>query len=256
MAKSQSALEKALLVLETLVGEGQPMASSSLAAHTGLPKATVHRILQQLHGLGLVQRSPRRDHFVVGSRLWDLSAASLAARFAVTPAHAIMEALVAEIRESCNIGILEGGSVRYIDRVECDWPLRLQLQPDDILPAHCVAIGKLLLAAQPLPARQAYLTNATLDRFTPRTITDPTKLGAELERIAVQGYAVNDQEYFELLIGLAVPIRSARGDVIAGLAVHGPLPRMTLERLPALLPVLQKAADKLSACFAGQVAAS
>ncbi|HMM35717.1 MAG TPA: IclR family transcriptional regulator C-terminal domain-containing protein, partial [Thermoanaerobaculia bacterium] len=82
-----------------------------------------------------------------------------------------------------------------LDRVEADWPLRLNLPVGSTVPPHCSASGKLLLASLPAAEREALVAEMPLTRFTQRTITDRSLLARELDRIADAGYAVDDEEY-------------------------------------------------------------
>src|SRR3546814_10882606 len=89
-----------------------------------MPKQTVHRVLQQLEEAGTVQRSVRRDSFVLGGRMRDLALSTLQAAAATLPIRAELERLASEVGESVNLGILNGYSVRYLERVEYAWRLR------------------------------------------------------------------------------------------------------------------------------------
>ena len=134
--------------------------------------------------------------------------------------------MVARIGETCNVGVLDDRDVICLDRVECDWPLRLQLQPGSRLPAHWSAIGKLLLAYMAPKARRRLLGRAPLESYTPHTVTDPHRLEEQMESIREQAVSIDDQEYLLGLCGSAVPIRDSGDRVVAALAVQGPQARM------------------------------
>ena len=246
---SGSTLERAIALLERVARAGRPVSLAVLTEELDLPKTTVHRVLQQMEERGLVRRDMGRDRYVVGARLSRLAFDALKASFFATPGHAILEELVNELGETCNIGVLEGRSVVYIDRVECNWPLRLQEQSVTHRPAHCTAIGKLLLAYRPARARQAFSQRGPLQRFTETTITEPEALEAEFKRIRAQGHAINDQEYQLGLIGIAVPVTDADGEVTAGLALHAPIARLPAERGIAMLDRLRRAADDIARAY-------
>ncbi|CAN5614111.1 IclR family transcriptional regulator [soil metagenome] len=254
MPKASSAIEKALAIAETLAGERQPVALARLAEITGLPKQTVHRALQQLEEAKAVQRSHRSDGYILGQRMRMLAFSTIRSAAGTLPVRAVLETLANEVGESANLGVLSGRKVRYIERVEYAWPLRFTISPDDELPAHAVAIGKLLLANLPEPERSRLLAAARFERCTERTITDPAALARELDRIVRDGHSRNDQEYHSGLVGVGVPVLDRRGDVIAGLAIHGVIPRTSLDRLAEHLPRMRKAAaaiaDLLEAAYA------
>ncbi|MFQ5774327.1 MAG: IclR family transcriptional regulator [Kiloniellaceae bacterium] len=244
-AQKSSALEKAVTILEAVVGEARPLGLPDLTAQVGLPKQTVHRVVRQLEANGLLRRDAARDRYAIGPRMNRLALDTLYASCQAAPTRAILQELVATIGETCNVGMLDGHEVVYIDRVECDWPLRVRLQAGSRVPVHCTAIGKLLLAHLPRKARRRWLAAAALPRYTDNTITDPGQFETELARILAQGYSTNDEEFALGLIAVAVPIRERGGRVLAALAVHAPTPRLSVEAACAHLPTLRAAAQRL-----------
>jgi len=240
-----SALTKGMAVLDLVAGARRPIGLVELTERLGLPKPTVHRIVRQLEDEGLLRREPLRDRYGVGPRLCRLSVSALQASVGGGAVHAILEEVVDLIGETCNLGMLDRSEVVYADRVECNWPLRLQLQPNSRLPVHATANGKLLLAFLPEASRRRILANVELTEFTPNTITATDRLEAEFARIRERDYSVNDQEFHLGLIGLAVPVRDSSGRVLAGLAVHAPLPRLDVESALRHLPALRDAAARI-----------
>ncbi len=244
-----SALFKALAVLEAVLAQKRPIGLPDIAAEVDLPRQTVHRVLQQLEANGLLRRDLSRDRFLVGPAMTRLGLAALDAAAHSGPSRLILQGLVDELGETCNVGVLEGREVIYIDRVECDWPLRVQLQAGSRVPAHCTSIGKLLLAHLARGVRQRLLRAAPLPRYTERTLADPEVLEDQFARIRRQGYSTNDQEYSVGMIGIAVPIFDAAGKPVAALAVHAPVVRLSLEAGLAHLPRLHATAEKLAQAF-------
>lgn len=244
-----SALSKSMAVLDLVAAEGRPLGLVEVTERLGLSKPTVHRIMRQLEDEGLLQREPLRDRYGVGPRLCTLSVNALASAVQGGAVHAILAELVAKISETCNIGILDRTQVVYVDRVECDWPLRLQLSPNSRVPAHCTANGKLLLAFLDGRTREKLIASLALKRFTDNTITDSGRLEEQCQAIRRDDYAINDQEFHLGLIGLAVPIRDGEGRAIAGLAMHSPLPRLDIAGLRDHLPVLREAADRMESAL-------
>ena len=239
-----SALKKSLAVLEMLVSETQPLSGSNIASRLGLSRQAVSRLLRQLEDLALIRRLPD-NLFTVGPRTNKLAIDIIHATHISADVRAILQNVVTLVGETCNIGMLDGYELVYIDRVECNWPLRVQLRPGSRVEAYCTAIGKLLLAHLPSRRRERLLSVMPLERRTANTITDRGALSKHLKEIRDQGYSINDQEDSMGLIAIAVPIRNPSGKVIAGLAVHGPEMRMSLEKAKGYLGDLRAAADQL-----------
>lgn len=245
-ADRRSALDKALVVLEAVVARARPVGLPDLSAELGLPRQTVHRILQQLADNGLLIRDPSRERYAIGPRLSSLALGALSSANQGAPVRAILTDLVAEIGETCNVGVLDGLDFVYLDRVECSWSLRVHLAPGSRVPAYCTSGGKMLLAHLDPELRAGLLRSRKLEAFTAATMTSPQILEAELEQIRTRGYSMNDEEYTVGIVGAAVPIVDASGRALAALAIHGPSPRLSTAKARSHLPALQSAAAKLA----------
>lgn len=241
-----SALEKSVGILEALGEQVRALSVSELAELTAMPKQTVHRIVRQLEELNLVTREAGADRYVFGARLRQLGVAALSAPRQSLATRQILTELVDEIGETCNIGVLDGEEVLYVDRVECHWPLRVQLRPGSRVPSHCTAIGKLLLAHLPSAQRRQLLPQLELTAFTRNTLVTVPELESALTDIRGQGYAINQEEDSLGLNAMAVPVRDASGKVLAGLAVHAPTARLPLAEMLERRQLLESAARKVA----------
>jgi IclR family transcriptional regulator, acetate operon repressor len=239
-----TALKKTLAVLELFAAENRPMTASMVAAQLGMSRQAAGRLLHQLEDLGLILRLPE-DFYILGPRANKLALDIIRTSHISASVRAILQEVVARVGETSNVGMLDGYDLVYIDRVECNWPLRVQLRPGSRVPSHCTAIGKLLLAHLPSRRRERLISVMPLDRFTEHTITDPRELSDHFRQIREQGYSINNQEDSVGLIALAVPVRNSENKVFAGLAIHGPEVRMSIEDAREHLGLLQKAANQL-----------
>lgn len=246
---TNSAIQKALAVLECVTRDVRPLGVVDIADEIDLPRQTVHRVIKQLEEMNLLTRDPVRDRYSAGERLRQLALSTISSSRGTRSTHALLVQLVEEINETCNIGMLDGNEVIYIDRAECDWPLRVQLKAGSHVPAHCTAIGKLLLAHMPNDQREQIISTMEFRKFTKYTITDPVHFTSQLDQIAAQGYSINNQEDAIGLIAMAVPVRDPQGDVVAGLAVHAPEPRFPISRAIECLPTFKNTADRIGAAL-------
>ncbi len=246
-ADSAGAVPKALRVLEAVAERRHPLSLAEIAAALDLTQPTAHRIVAALERLGFVAREPGRRRIVGGRRLITLGLNALESAARSGAGHAVLATLARKTGESCNLGVMEGGSVVYVDRVESHWPLGLRFEPGSRVPLHCTAIGKLLLSELPGDAVDAQLANGLLTRYTETTITDRRRLARELARVREHGYATDNQEFMSGVVCIAVPVRGPRrGQVCAGLAISAAEARLTLAGVKRFLPELREAAEKLS----------
>lgn len=236
-----------IALLETIASRDQLHSLQGLVEATGWPKPTLHRMLQQLEGAGLLQREGDGRHYGTGVRLRQLAENLLLNSSLHGARHLVLRRLVDELGESCNITTLSGGEVMYLDRVETAAPLRFYLHPGSRVPAHCSASGKLFLAQMTPTQRQRLLQAAPLQAYTPRTLTELDALEAEFKRIKREGHAVDDEEFLPGLRCVAVPV-PAHGRAVRStlcVAVQAPVMRFPLDKAMAMLPALQRAAQAL-----------
>jgi DNA-binding IclR family transcriptional regulator len=245
------AVPKALRVLEVVAERKRPLAIAEIAAALDLPQPTAHRIVTSLEKLGFVAREPGRRRIVEGPHLVALGLNVLQAAAGSGARHAILASLAKKTGESCNLGVMAGGNVVYVDRVESQWPLGLRFEPGSRVPLHCTAIGKLLLSQLPDEALEAQLANGPLTRYTATTITDPRRLKQELRRIRKQGFSTDNQEFMSGVVCIAVPVQAPRdGRVCAGLAISAAEARLTLAGAKRFLPDLRDAAARIARSLA------
>jgi DNA-binding IclR family transcriptional regulator len=242
-----TAVQKAMKLMRALLASETPLQLAELSDQAAMPKPSAHRLLGQLEEIGFVQRDLSGRGFTVGRELLTLAVDALATMARRPPVLDIMRGLVDRIRESCNLAILHGNEVLYLERVECDWPLRMQLQAGSRVPVHCTASGKLLLAHLSPVKRRRLLQSLKLEKFTANTITDADALEDELREIRRNGVSINREEYHLGLVGVAVPVLRADGQAAAALAIHAPVFRMSVEAARETVPHLREAAQRIAA---------
>lgn len=235
-----------LALLEVIAARSEVFSLQTLVEETGVPKPTLHRMLQQLESAGMLQREGDGRHYSTGVRLRRLAEQLLLNDTRHGARHAVLRQLVAEVGESCNITVLSGSEVLYLDRVETPAPLRFYLHPGSRVPVHCSASGKLFLAQMSPAQRRRLLANVPLEAYTPHTLTDFEKLEAELEQVKAQGYALDQEEFLPGLRCIAVLVGTS-GRSNMGVAIQAPSMRMDNAKALHYLPALQRAAAALAA---------
>src|SRR5579862_7887260 len=150
IATETSSTLKAFGVLEVLVRTGRAVTLSELMQATELPKPTLHRTLALFEEAGFLTREPGGRAYIIGERLSRFALDVLRSDGAAAQRRTILQRVVSEISETCNLAVLKKGVLIYLDRVEAAWPLRLHVPEGGAgLPPHCCASGKLLLAHLP-----------------------------------------------------------------------------------------------------------
>ena len=242
--------DRAFAVLEYVVKVGHPVAAADVAAHLGLPKPTVYRMIENFAAHGFLHRDPSSRRLAIGPRLADFAFETLRASIQYAPRRTILKGLMDEIGETANIGALDGGDIVYLDRVEAKhWPLRLNFHIGSRVPLHCTAIGKLFLAYMPERQCHALLGKLDLHQFTPHTISSVEALQVELATIRSEGLSLDREEYISGVVCIAAPIFNAKGELQAGVAIQSPTARITPEDALRHSQRLRHAAQALAESF-------
>jgi IclR family transcriptional regulator, acetate operon repressor len=243
-------------LLEVIAADDRLHSLQALVEETGMPKPTLHRMLQQLESAGLLDRQGDGRRYGTGARLRRLAQDLLLNDSHHGARHAVLRHLVDEIGESCNITSRSGGEVVYLDRVETPAPLRFYLHPGSRVPAHCSASGKMFLSQMTTSQRRRLLAHAPLERYTANTLTDLEALEGELERVRRNGFAIDDEEFLPGLVCVAVPVPSDDRPCNLCVAVQAPVMRLSPADARKLLPALHRAAAALGRVDAEPVKAT
>lgn len=222
-----------------------PQAARALA----VPRSTAYRLLRSLEAGGLlVYDAPRQSYrlSLTMARMGQVALAGVDLRLVARP---YLQRLVAETGESAFLLVVEGRSAVVIDTVASDAPLRLTYPVGTPWPLHAGASNKVLLAH--LPAEiMAGVLSGPLPSVTPRTLTDSSRLRAELARIRRQGFAHSVGELTPGIVGVAVPVLSG-GQLLGALAVAGPVSRFGTGRVPHAVTRLKHAARAMADALEG-----
>lgn len=237
---------RALELLEYVSSVDRPVSASDIEHASDLPKATVHRLCNLLLDEGYLRRDIAGRGYEPGERLARLALQSLSNQRSQSESHAILEAVAAEIGETCNIAIPAATSMLYLDRVEAEWPLRIQLPTGSNVPLHCTASGKLYLANISPAKRERLISKLPLESKAPNTITDKAALTKALEKIYHDGFGTDNEEFIPGMVAVAVPIRNESGKLMATMATHGPVVRMSFETALGHVEKLQRAAREIA----------
>jgi IclR family pca regulon transcriptional regulator len=247
---SQS-LERGLAILGCFTPSRPVLGIADIADELGMSRSTTHRYVITLVALGYLEQGASRK-YRLGLRVTDLGMAALNATGLQEHAHSHLVELRRSTSYTASLAVLEGTEILYVDRVRSFRRGRGLLDPNvqagSRLPAHCTAMGKLLLAYLPEPDQRELLATMRLTKRGPNTITAKRALRDELQRIAGDGFAVDDQELAPDLFAIAAPVRDATRDVVAALSLSATSSTISLgELVDAFIPHLVSSADLLSA---------
>ncbi|WP_312329066.1 SMP-30/gluconolactonase/LRE family protein [Stenotrophomonas sp.] len=228
------ALSKGLSLLTLIADAPHPLPFSELGRYSGLPKSTLHRILQTLIEYRLVRVDEASQTYRLGTRLFEMAHqvwSDFDLRSAAEPELLRLRELA---QETTRLGILEGRDILIIDQRDHVQAMRLANGVGSRMPAVVTSIGKAMMSHRPPEELQRYLSSGPLTALTPHSILDLAELQREMDLIKARGYAVSVEESALGVSGVAAPILDHRGEAIGAVSISGPSFRLPLERLHAL----------------------
>jgi IclR family acetate operon transcriptional repressor len=232
-------VDRALRVIELLGQSGAGLTLEQLAGTSGIPKSSLHRTLAALKFRGFASQQEENGLYFLGAQL--LSAAfgfyeRLDVRAMV---HPMLVRLRDEFNETVHMAVLDGGSVVYLDKVDCSHPVKMTSVIGGRNPAHGTAVGKALIAWRH-PTDEAvrlwYRQHRPLQARTRKTITSEAGLVREMARIRDRGYATDMEESEVGVRCVALPILMGPVAPPAAVSVSTPRDRLPAARMKKIVP--------------------
>jgi IclR family transcriptional regulator, pca regulon regulatory protein len=244
-------LDRGLAVIKAFGPDRERLSLSEVARATGLTRAATRRFLLTLVKLGYVRNDGRE--FSLRPRVLELGYAYLSGLGMPEVAAPHLEELVAQVRESSSISVLDSQHIVYVARVPTKRIMTVSISVGTRFPAYATSMGRVLLAGLSEDDLSRYLAEADLAPITGRTVTDPDRLREILRDVAKQGYAIVDQELEEGLRAVAAPIHGAGGAVTAAVNLSAHASRISMSAMRTeLLPHLLQTASRIESDLRSQ----
>lgn len=248
-------VQNAMRLLEAFDDELE-LGVSELSRRLDLHKNNVFRLLATLEQSGYIEQSPDSDRYRLGIRCLELGRAYERGVDLMRNARGVLLGLAAGLGETAHLTVLSDFEVVHLDGEEPSQILFCGRRIGLRLPAHCTASGKALLAASGDETLGQYdrehVSRGALAAYQPRTIVDREKLFEHLRSVAVQGFALDLEEYEAGLCCAAAPIQDGVGRLHAALSISGPASRLSEERLlDEMVPAVTEAAQGLGRILGG-----
>ncbi len=246
--KPRNSPRRILEIIEAICLNPEAATASRLSQSLEIPAPTIYRWLDALSEERFIAATAS-GHYVPGERFRDLILNSLQYEPGVTERRSLLRNLSEQLNETVSLSIPHGTKLIYFDRLESHWPFQVNLKVGAPLPLHCCASGKLYLSTLEPEAALGIYERIADKNSTRNTITDPDAFAEELNQIRREGYALDKEEWFDDMIGAAVPIYANSGTLIASLSTHALTTRKSIDDLENEIPLMIDTAEKLKACL-------
>lgn len=220
---------------------------TELSNELKLHKNNVFRLLATLSSCGYIEQNAQTENYHLGIGIFNLGQKFIHKLGILKLARPFMKKITQEVGESAYIGILREGNAIYLGVSETTNPVRVASRVGKDVPAYATAIGKVQLAFLTEEEVSKIYPDNKLAKHTNNTISTVIELKKQLKEIAVNDYALDNEEFEKGVRCIAVAIKDYQGIPVAALSVSGPANRMTDERMRGeIFPIVQKFSREIS----------
>jgi DNA-binding IclR family transcriptional regulator len=241
-------LGRAFSILEEVARHREGIGLAELSKLVGLHNSTTFHLAKTLVSLGYL-RQEKDKRYRIGRPLFALAASALDEIEMVNVATPVLEELSRQTGESGHFAVRMGDAVVVIARTSGPGAFQLTDRVGVVRPAHCTALGKIILASLRPEQFKRFIDRVELKPSTAKSIGDVGALMREIAEVQRTGVAFDDGEFNPEVRCVAVPVTDFTGQVIGALGISGPIWRLSNQALHAGAQVVQAAADRLSVEF-------
>ncbi|WP_426323300.1 IclR family transcriptional regulator [Microbacterium sp. E-13] len=250
------ALRNGLAVLEMFRVDRPVITVSEIGRHLDVHKSSASRIAATLVSTGYLARAAEGQGFRLSGKLARLGSLAANDTYLTELSTPIVRRLVEEVGETCHVGVLEGREAVTVVLVDGSYSFRLHSFVGKRSPAHCTAMGKVLLAglAQDELEELFYSVEEPLTKLTNNSIDTKAELFAALSQIRQDGFAIDNEELERGLVCVAAPISNHEGRTVASLTIAGATARLRDSLDAEYAPLVCAAADEISVALGSPLA--
>lgn len=220
-------VDRVVAVVEVFERSAGMLTLGQVTARSGLPRSSVHRILIRLVQAGWLHRIGYE--YTLGLRMFEIGSSLVGRSRLADAARPLMQELATGTGHVTHLAVLDDLDVVYLEKVGHTYAPGLPARVGGRLPAHCTAVGKVLLAHAPREIVADYLERG-LRRRTPASLVTPEALEASLARIREVGYAVDRDEAVTGVVCVGAALFDG-GTAVAAIAVCGPGRRVRVDEV-------------------------
>ncbi|MCC8027607.1 MAG: IclR family transcriptional regulator [Clostridium sp.] len=241
-----TSVDKAMKLMDILAENPKGMRIKEISEYMQISQSSVHHIISTIIPYGYIQQNSDTKKYSLGYRFLSIGHTVLENIDYASVSHPYLEELRPHIEGAIHLSVLKGNRLVYVDKT--DWPegLSLVIYVGFSTEAYAASGGKLLLSYKGIEELKSLYVNENFRAYTERTVRNFKELQAELEIIQKQGYAFDNEEHYDGVRSIAVPVLFGN-QPIAALSATGSILTYSYDRMETeVLPLLRGAAKKIS----------
>jgi DNA-binding IclR family transcriptional regulator len=224
--KSITSVVKAVEILETIGESESGLGVTEISQHLALGVSSTYHILSTLRSCGLIAQDPRTKKYYLGFGLFRVAEQAQRQNLLGNLAQPYLERLSGELKETANLGLLDGGDMMCVAQSEGPHMTRIFTKIGSRSSFHFTAGGKLLVALQPRENWEMLIRNIRFEKYTENTILSMSDLVTELEITRARGFGIDKEEREVGLVCIAAPIYNNYNEAVASISISGPTLRL------------------------------
>jgi IclR family transcriptional regulator, KDG regulon repressor len=242
-------LGRAFGIMEEIARHRDGIGLAELSKRVGLHNSTTFHLVKTMVSLGYVRQLKDTKRYRIGRPLFALAASALDEVEMTSLATPVLETLSRETGEGTQFAVRSGDAVVILARRSGQGAFQLSERVGGIRPAHCTALGKIMLASLTPEQFERFLSRAELKANTPKSIVKASELRREIEAVRGAGMATDNGEFDVELRCVALPVCDFSAQVIGAIGLSGPAWRLSDAVLEKHVRAVRAAAERLSAEF-------
>ena len=223
-------LDRGLVILEAVANSSEPVSLAELTNLVGIDRSSVFRLAFTLKRRGFLAYPTGRKDFILGPTLWRLSHRYDWGTMLVRVSQEHLKQLAKHTNETAHLAVREGKHALFIDHATSNHLIAISGQTGEMVPLHCTAHGKALLADLGHDELVRLFGGAPLVAYTKQSLGTVAELAKACADIRGQGYSADDAEFMEGVRCVAAPIRAENGLIVGSIGISAPITRFPEER--------------------------
>jgi len=240
------ALARGLSILSLYDIDHREWTIDEIAARTGLLRMTAYRMVRTLEAAQYLVRDAATNQYHLGPAAIAMAYVAEDNSEFVAHARPYLLRLLEKTGESVTLAVPVDGVPVCVSILNSARPFQRRIAPGRIIGDLASVHGKIFTAFAP-PERRAAVLAQQRRRHTPHTVTDPGALERELERVAAEDVAFDDEGLYLSVCSVGSPVRDQLGNVVAAMSVVMPAGRYGPTERDLCVRAVKDAAASLSA---------
>jgi len=246
MQEIVQSVDRTLTILEVLSDYEEGLGITEISEKVELHKSTIHRLLNTLIYKGYIKQDKNTNKYGVTLKLFELGNKKVESMNLVSVVEPYLKELMEKTNEVIHLAIREGFDIVYVSKMEPQKSMQMYTRIGMRKPIYCTAMGKAMMAYMTEEEIREIWNESDVQKLTPNTMVDFSKIKENLKGIRVNGYAMDDQEVEEGIRCVGTILRDHKSRICGAISISGSIISFTEDKISYFSKVILEYTDKIS----------